>query len=318
MTTDPTRAAEIVVASKEARSAAADLYLAQQGEPHSPHDLATAEAIRSGLNDHWEVVQAFARFERDHMQRPTDTARAGEVERLQAVIERDRSTVCQAMNEMEVRFNHYSHLAEFGRGSYSWDDDRYVKEFGDALEHFREGMTPFRKIARDWSDCPTDPEKIKAARTTPSPVTDETALSGEAQQVLAALKQRNDLATENGCTVLLSVVQSRHIENILRAALASTPQPAGAETVNAEEMPEVAAIRYLNDLRGEYGSIITILCDDEEAWTRDKQMAIEVCSDWTEWNPRRFYGESILQCAAKAVHSRDALAAIRQSAKGGE
>nr|WP_083434636.1 hypothetical protein [Sphingomonas sp. Y57] len=78
MTTDPTRAAEIVVASKEARSAAADLYLAQQGEPHSPHDLATAEAIRSGLNDHWEVVQAFARFERDHMQRPTDTARAGE------------------------------------------------------------------------------------------------------------------------------------------------------------------------------------------------------------------------------------------------
>ncbi|QEH81155.1 hypothetical protein EIK56_24955 [Sphingomonas sp. C8-2] len=78
MTTDPTRAAEIVVASKEARSAAADLYLAQQGEPHSPHDLATAEAIRSGLNDHWEVVQAFARYEAQ------DSARLDWLDRVNA------------------------------------------------------------------------------------------------------------------------------------------------------------------------------------------------------------------------------------------
>lgn len=103
----------------------------------------------------------------------------------------------------------------------------------------------------------------------------------------------------------------------LRDLLATpSPAPAVAEAVNLEEAPEIAAIRYLNDLRGEYGSSVTILCDDEEAMSRDKQMAIEVCSDWTQWAPRRFYGESILQCAAKAVHSRDALAAIR--ANGGE
>ena len=100
---------------------------------------------------------------------------------------------------------------------------------------------------------------------------------------------------------------------------ALTIQPASVEreeTKNTAEMPEVAAIRYLNDLRGTCGASITILCDDEEAWTRDKQMAVEVCSDWTDWAPRRFYGESILQCAAKAVHSRDAIAAILAEASG--
>ncbi len=172
MTTDPTRAAEIVVERSDLRFA----------EEAIPEDVFAS--IPQYLNVRTYVARAFARHRFEASLRPTDTARAGEVERLQAVIERDRSTVCQAMNEMEVRFNHYSHLAEFGRGSYSWDDDRYVKEFGDALEHFREGMTPFRKIARDWSDCPTDPEKIKAARTTPSPVTDET-LTDEVQRLIA-------------------------------------------------------------------------------------------------------------------------------------
>lgn len=80
-----------------------------------------------------------------------------------------------------------------------------------------------------------------------------------------------------------------------------TPDPAQ----NTCEMPEVTAIRYLNELREPCGASVTILCDDEEAWTRDKQMAIDIQSDWTDWDTQRFFGESILQCAAKAITARD-------------
>lgn len=89
-----------------------------------------------------------------------------------------------------------------------------------------------------------------------------------------------------------------------------------SEAQNGEEMPEVAAIRYLNDLRSPCGAVISILCDDEEAWTRDKQMAIEVCSDWTQWEPLRVYGESILQCSANAVVLRDTFLKEPNNANG--
>ncbi|MFD2501444.1 hypothetical protein ACFSTI_24905 [Rhizorhabdus histidinilytica] len=66
MTTDPTRAAEIVVEQRHIDAAQhiydkVPLFAMGHVKARPSHDL----------------VQAFARFERDHMQRPTDTARAG-------------------------------------------------------------------------------------------------------------------------------------------------------------------------------------------------------------------------------------------------
>ncbi len=72
MTTDPTRAAEIVVEQRHI-DAAQDIY-----DTVPLFAMGHVKARPSHA-----LVQAFARFERDHMQRPTDTARAGEGE-LQA------------------------------------------------------------------------------------------------------------------------------------------------------------------------------------------------------------------------------------------
>lgn len=87
-----------------------------------------------------------------------------EIARLRRVIERDRAAVCISFNDLRRRMASYWHLREFGRGPYAWDDDRYQLEFGQALDHFVAGLEALRSIARDWSDCPTDPEEIRAAR----------------------------------------------------------------------------------------------------------------------------------------------------------
>jgi hypothetical protein len=73
------------------------------------------------------------------------------------------------------------------------------------------------------------------------------------------------------------------------------------ETVNGEEMPEVTAMRYIEQLRSEEGASVEILCDNPEAESASVQTAIDCCGSWTDWETRRFYGESVLQCLAKAV-----------------
>ncbi len=74
------------------------------------------------------------------------------------------------------------------------------------------------------------------------------------------------------------------------------------------EMPEVVMARYIEILRSDEGDSVTICCDDPEANEREKQVAIDCCAWWTDWNERRFYGESVLQCLAKAVQVRALLA----------
>jgi hypothetical protein len=70
------------------------------------------------------------------------------------------------------------------------------------------------------------------------------------------------------------------------------------------EMPEVAAMRYIEQLRAEEGDSVTILCDDPEAESADRRLAIDCNGAWTDWRERRFYGESVLQCLALAVTAR--------------
>ena len=69
---------------------------------------------------------------------------------------------------------------------------------------------------------------------------------------------------------------------------------------NTCEAPEAAAMRYIEALRSNYGSV-TILPDNEDADYRDQQTAIDCCGEWTNWQDQRFYGETVLQCLAKAI-----------------
>jgi len=93
----------------------------------------------------------------------------------------------------------------------------------------------------------------------------------------------------------------------VRSDIAEAAEQRGAErererieSANTSEMPEVAAWRFVDELRSDYGSV-TILPDNEEANTIHTQMAIDCIGEWTDWKERRFFGESIIQCLAKAV-----------------
>lgn len=55
-------------------------------------------------------------------------------------------------------------LSEPGRGSYTYDDERYQAEFGAALKEIEDALQPLRKIARDFSGCPSDPLRVAANR----------------------------------------------------------------------------------------------------------------------------------------------------------
>lgn len=70
--------------------------------------------------------------------------------------------------------------------------------------------------------------------------------------------------------------------------------------IGTRESDSDAAMRFIDKLRADYGTV-TILPDNEEADTKAEQMAIDCCGEWTNWQDQRFYGETILQCLAKAV-----------------
>ena len=86
-----------------------------------------------------------------------------EIKRLKAVNERDRSQVADVFTAIMEAIRRREWL-RLGRGSYEYDDDRWRDEFSQAIDEVIEAAKPLRKIAADWSDCPTDPEEIAAAR----------------------------------------------------------------------------------------------------------------------------------------------------------
>ena len=88
-----------------------------------------------------------------------------EVERLQDTLERERSQVATGIGAVKEAIRKREWL-RLGRGSFEWDDERWKDEFGHAIDEILEAMEPLRSIACDWSDCPTDRERIKRARAT--------------------------------------------------------------------------------------------------------------------------------------------------------
>lgn len=91
------------------------------------------------------------------------TALEAEIKRLGNRLEYDRSEVAGGIAAVENAIKGREWLRE-GRGCYEYDDDRWKDEFGGALDEIREALQPLRRIAKDWSDCPTEPDDIKQAR----------------------------------------------------------------------------------------------------------------------------------------------------------
>jgi predicted RNA-binding Zn-ribbon protein involved in translation (DUF1610 family) len=94
------------------------------------------------------------------------------VEDLQAVIERDRTNVCDAINGLKKVIREREWLGE-GRGPYEWDDDRWHDEFNATAAEIREALKPLEKIAANLSNSPTTHEAVQKAREIPTDKTDD-------------------------------------------------------------------------------------------------------------------------------------------------
>lgn len=79
-------------------------------------------------------------------------------------LDTERYKVAYCLQEMRKAIDRRRWLSEPGRGSYTYDDERYQQEFGEALNELNAALDPMRKIASDWSDCPTDPLLIAGNR----------------------------------------------------------------------------------------------------------------------------------------------------------
>lgn len=92
------------------------------------------------------------------------TAAERERDEARAANERDRSEIITYCNNVSDEIERRKWVL-VSRGPYEWDDDRYRDEFRDAIEAIATALEPLRKIGGNLSNCPTDPEAIRKART---------------------------------------------------------------------------------------------------------------------------------------------------------
>lgn len=82
---------------------------------------------------------------------------------LEAVIERDRTDVCDGVNVLKKVVQQREWLGE-GRGPYEWDDDRWHAEFKATAAEIRGALSGLEKIAADLSNSPKTHEAVLLAR----------------------------------------------------------------------------------------------------------------------------------------------------------
>ncbi|GAH08823.1 unnamed protein product, partial [marine sediment metagenome] len=108
------------------------------------------------------------------------------IERLKRVNERDRSEIAGGIKLIQRVLGSCEWMVE-GRGSYEYDDERYQKEFGNALAEIRAALVPLERIGADLADCPKSNQQVLFARLT------EEELLAQLEQVTAerdAMKEK--------------------------------------------------------------------------------------------------------------------------------
>lgn len=88
---------------------------------------------------------------------------AADVERLEAVIEADRSKMADIVTAVKQALDSRFWLTE-GRGSYEWDDDRYRTEFRDAAIALLAALKPLEALAADLTNSPSTSKAVLQAR----------------------------------------------------------------------------------------------------------------------------------------------------------
>ena len=70
-----------------------------------------------------------------------------------------------------------------------------------------------------------------------------------------------------------------------------------------EVLQALAFVGTLNRLRANEGSSVTLCCDNPEG-SGPNNAAVEVVDEWTNWQPRRFYGSTVYAAAEAAICER--------------
>jgi hypothetical protein len=125
--------------------------------------MALASTGRGPLSDE-EVEAAKQQVVAKPVQEVTRTVGDAE-ERLRDLLDTERYKVAIGVQAIRKALDGRRWLSEAGRGSYTYDDERYQQEFGAAIDEIDAALEPLRQIAGDWSDCPTDPLRVAANRT---------------------------------------------------------------------------------------------------------------------------------------------------------
>lgn len=99
------------------------------------------------------------------------------VERLQAIIERDRTVVARGARGVRDALKAHEWL-RLGRGSYEHDDDRWMDEFGQAFDAINEALEPLWMVARNLNDSPVSPDDVAAARAEIAPFLHQLRMAG--------------------------------------------------------------------------------------------------------------------------------------------
>lgn len=95
-----------------------------------------------------------------------EAAVAQETNRLQAVIERERTAIAAGVTGLKKAIREREWLGE-GRGPFEWDDDRWHDEFNFAAKEILAALEPLERIAVDMSNSPKTQELVDAARRSP-------------------------------------------------------------------------------------------------------------------------------------------------------
>ena len=84
-------------------------------------------------------------------------------EKLELVIERDRTRVCDGVNALLKILREREWLGE-SRGPYEWDDDRWHEEFRATSAEIKAAVTDMQRIAADLSNSPKSWDKVQQVR----------------------------------------------------------------------------------------------------------------------------------------------------------
>ena len=80
-----------------------------------------------------------------------------EIARLKAVIERDRTVFCNLLVRLKNAVKGRQHLGDENAraaSGYNYDEDGFIKEFGDAYTEIMSALEHAHRVFQDFTDCP--------------------------------------------------------------------------------------------------------------------------------------------------------------------